>query len=93
MDYINDVTVSIDGKSYKGNKIWVMNPSRFGLYLYGEADKLEMDRSSLAYKALLSGENGRLIYECSACKTNGHIMNFKIDFPSKNIHIIRTLKD
>ena len=98
MQYItNNAVVIVDGVEYPNNSLSVDPPdppsigSRLIVGLDRALDHLKFDRVN-AYDGLLDRENGCLEYECSATQTNGHVMSFKLRFPSRGIHVIRTIR-
>ena len=95
MQYItNNAVVIVDGVEYPNNSLSVGSQSggsRLIVEMDRALDHLKFDRVN-AYDGLLDRENGCLEYECSATQTNGHVMSFKLRFPSRGIHVIRTIR-
>jgi hypothetical protein len=88
--YIKNVSIIVDGKAYQGNGI-LARKGFFGLVLKNEIAELQLDRTTeWPYIAHCEDRNGTITYDCRAKNTNGHIMNFKLKFPSKGITVVES---
>jgi hypothetical protein len=85
----NKAVVIIDGVEYPNNDLSVNDD--------GDLLTIALDRALdpskfyrvHPYNGVLDKENGVLEYDCTATQTNGHIMKFKLRFPSANVCIRR----
>ena len=87
----DNAVIIVDGVEYAGNDLLVNEAGdRFLIRLNNKKlDHMNFNRGA-QYEATLDAENGVLEYDCRATQTNGHVMNFKLRFPSKNVYVRRT---